>query len=87
MRARYGPTGRAKSCQDAAYHFSYLADSLDTNSPALFNDDIGWVKALLQQHGVLHEDLDHIAHPLLGALVGLALGLVYAWKKGAFDWE
>lgn len=41
LRARYGPTGRAKSCQDAAYYFSYLADSLDTNSPALFNNYIG----------------------------------------------
>ena len=59
LRARYGAAGRTKSRQDAVYHFLHLADALDTNSPALFNDYIGWVKVLLQHLGVSSEDLDH----------------------------
>ncbi len=58
LSVRYGPAGRAKSRQDAVHHFWYLADALDANSPALFNDYIGWAK-LLQQHGGHGEDLDH----------------------------
>jgi len=59
LRARYGPSGRTKSRQDAIYHISTLADALDFNSQALFNDYIGWVKVLLEQRGVRSEDLDH----------------------------
>ena len=59
LRARYGAAGRTKSRQDAVYHFLHLADALDVNSPALFNDYIGWVKVLLQHLGVSSEDLDH----------------------------
>ena len=42
--ARYGAAGRTKSRQDAVCHFFHLADALDTNSPALFDDYIGRVK-------------------------------------------
>jgi MerR family transcriptional regulator, light-induced transcriptional regulator len=59
LRARYGASGRVKSRQNAACHFSFLADAVDVNSPALFNDHIGWVKLLPQSLGVLSEDLDH----------------------------
>ena len=59
LRARYGPGGPTKSRQDAVYHLSYLADALDTDSSALFNDYIGWVKVLLEHFGVHTEDLDH----------------------------
>jgi len=59
LRARFGGAGRTKSRQDAGYHFLHLADALDANSPALFNDYIGWVKVLLQHFGVSSEDLDH----------------------------
>lgn len=59
LRARYGAAGRAKSRQDAVYHFLHLAAALDTHSPALFSDYIGWVKVLLQHLGVSSEDLGH----------------------------
>ncbi len=59
LRARYGAAGRTKSRQDAVYHFLHLAAAVDANSPALFNDYIGWVKVLLQHLGVSSEDLDH----------------------------
>ena len=58
LRARYGAIGRTKSRQDAVDHFLHLADALNANSPALFNDYIGWVKVLLQHLGVSSEDLD-----------------------------
>jgi len=59
LRARYGPAGRTQSRQDAVYHCWHLADAIDLNSPALFNDHIGWVKILLEQRGVPSEDLVH----------------------------
>lgn len=59
LRARYGATGRTKARQHAAYHFSYLADAVDADSPALFNDYIGWLKVLPQQNGVRSMDLDN----------------------------
>ena len=43
----YGQAGYTKSVRDAAYHFSYLAESLAANHPSLFIDYIAWLKVLL----------------------------------------
>lgn len=59
LSARYGPSGRIKSRQNAVHHFLHLADALDANSPALFNDYIGWLKVLLERRGLRSEDLGH----------------------------
>jgi methylmalonyl-CoA mutase cobalamin-binding domain/chain len=58
LRLRYGPGGRGKSRQDAAYHLAFLADAVDVDSQAVFNDYIAWAKVLLLHFGVLAEDLD-----------------------------
>jgi methanogenic corrinoid protein MtbC1 len=59
LRTRYGPAGRTKSREGAECHLLYLADAVDTGSAVLFNDYIGWVKALLLPRGLRSEDLDH----------------------------
>jgi methanogenic corrinoid protein MtbC1 len=59
MRARYGTTGRAQLRQDVVHAFSYLADSVDVGSPALFNDYVAWARLLgpdPDEHG---EDLEN----------------------------
>ncbi|MDZ5454959.1 cobalamin B12-binding domain-containing protein [Azohydromonas lata] len=59
LSVRYGPVGRIKSRQNAVHHFLHLADAIDVNSQALFNDYIGWLKVLLEQRGLRSGDLDH----------------------------
>jgi methylmalonyl-CoA mutase cobalamin-binding domain/chain len=60
LRARYGPAGRARSRDDAACHVCTLADAVDVDSPALFQDHVGWAKVLLAQRGVREDDLRHL---------------------------
>ncbi len=57
LRERYGEGGRAKCVQDTEYHLAYLAAAVTYSSPALFNDYIGWAKAVLAAHGVGTEDV------------------------------
>ncbi len=57
LEARYGPTGRDKSREDAAYHLAYLAQAVSLASPALYTDYLGWVKVVLAQRKVDPADL------------------------------
>lgn len=57
LAQRYGAQGRAKSLQDASYHFAYLAEALAFESRALFADYVGWLKVVLRQRKVRDEDL------------------------------
>lgn len=57
LAQRYGAQGRAKSLQDAGYHFSYLAQALAFGNPVLFTDYVGWLKVVLRQRKVRSDDL------------------------------
>ena len=59
LRARFGPSGRTRSRQETVHHFRHLAAAIDVNSPALFKDQIGWIRVQLHHCGGHHEDLDH----------------------------
>lgn len=84
LRARYGPNGRPRSRREAVFHFSTLADTLDANSTALFNDYIAWVKVLAQPCGLLDEDLDQhlgcmadvVAEQMPPAVAGSAVAMI-----------
>jgi methanogenic corrinoid protein MtbC1 len=57
LEQRYGPVGRQKSLADAAYHLSFLAQSLALNDQAVFADYVAWAKVVLTKRNVLASDL------------------------------
>lgn len=57
LEKRYGPEGRDKSTQDAAYHLAYLAEAVAAAEPRLYVDYLGWAKVVLARRNVLPEDL------------------------------
>ncbi len=59
QKARHGETGRARSHQQAGELVAQLADAVDADSQALFDDYIGWFKVLLHQRGMHDVDLVH----------------------------
>ena len=60
---RYGPAGRAKCLQDAAYHLAYLSEAVAAASPTLFADYIRWAATMLAGRGVPPVDLAaNLAH-------------------------
>ena len=42
----YGAPGHQKSVRDVGYHLSYLAEALNADDPALYNEYLAWVKVL-----------------------------------------
>jgi methanogenic corrinoid protein MtbC1 len=42
----YGEPGRDKSQRDAAYHLSYLCESVNASDPTLFREYVAWLKVL-----------------------------------------
>jgi methanogenic corrinoid protein MtbC1 len=57
LLARYGERGRHHCHKDAEYHLSYLADSIASDSPALFADYIDWAQVMLSARGIPAGDL------------------------------
>lgn len=57
MQQRYGVIGRQKCVEDTNYHLMFLTEALAANSPKLFADYVGWVKALLAGLNIPAEDL------------------------------
>lgn len=57
LAQRYGPAGRARCLQDAAYHLAYLSEALAASSPDLFADYVAWAKVMLEGRGIPAEDL------------------------------
>lgn len=57
LQARYGPTGRAGRRRDTVDHLLALADAVGAGSPAVFEDYVGWAKALSCQQGVSSDEM------------------------------
>jgi MerR family transcriptional regulator, light-induced transcriptional regulator len=62
LAARYGPAGRDRCLEDAAYHLTYLSESVAAASPVLFADYIRWAAVMLASRGIpLHDLAAHLA--------------------------
>lgn len=59
LEARYGPAGRARCREDAAFHLSYLAQSVAISAPNVFVDYVCWAKIMLGARGIPVADLSH----------------------------
>ncbi|MGK2861433.1 MAG: cobalamin B12-binding domain-containing protein [Chitinophagaceae bacterium] len=57
LEIRYGNVGREKSIQDVAYHVSYLAEAIRSESEDIFNSYIVWSSSVLNSRNVPIETL------------------------------
>ena len=57
LEARYGPIGRTRCLEDAAYHLSYLSQAVAASAPDLFADYVAWAKIMLGGRGIPADDL------------------------------
>ena len=58
IRQRYGPCGRERCTQDAAYHLHFLAEAVLVQSPPIFLNYIAWAKIMLASRGIESEELE-----------------------------
>lgn len=68
LDARYGKIGREKCLQDSGYHLSYLAQAISAESPALFENYIGWAKVMLSKRGIPAADLEGLLGSMRASL-------------------
>ncbi len=54
---RFGAVGKAKSVQDACYHFSFLAQAVELDRPEIFEDYSRWARVVLEHRKMFLDDL------------------------------
>ncbi len=52
LQEKYGAEGRNRSVRDAAYHFDYLAQSIEARDQAIFVNYLQWLRSLLRQRNM-----------------------------------
>jgi methanogenic corrinoid protein MtbC1 len=57
MKTRYGPAGRERCCEDIAYHYSTLRESMLAGDVNIFLKYIGWGRSVLLNRNVRTDDL------------------------------
>ncbi|HEX7151991.1 MAG TPA: cobalamin-dependent protein [Thermoanaerobaculia bacterium] len=70
LEARYGPIGRIRCREDAAFHLQYLAAALEAGNARMFVDYVAWAKVMLASRNVPPADLADNLEILASALSG-----------------
>ncbi|HEX9985695.1 MAG TPA: cobalamin-dependent protein [Thermoanaerobaculia bacterium] len=70
LEQRYGPIGRIRCREDAAFHLQYLAAALEAEDVGLFLDYVAWAKVMLASRNVPPSDLADNLGILASALSG-----------------
>jgi signal transduction histidine kinase len=86
LAGRFGPLGRQRCREDAAFHLSYLAEAVAVGQPALFADYLAWAKVMLAGRGIPVDDLvenlraltDVLSRELPGGMATVASGVISA---------
>jgi signal transduction histidine kinase len=86
LAGRFGPLGRQRCREDAAFHLSYLAEAVAVGQPALFADYLAWAKVMLAGRGIPADDLvenlraltDVLSRELPGGMAAVVSGVVEA---------
>ncbi len=57
LETRYGMAGRIRCTEDAVYHLTYLAESINIGSERIFSYYLQWAQAMLQARKIPLDDL------------------------------